>query len=84
MGILCTKRGPSNLTFEHNRSKTPPVAVVRITMTAEDLGRNIVRSADSRVCHHSSGLSPIIDDTAVADSEINLVETDGIPVCWST
>ena len=83
MGIFSTERGPSNLTLKHNRAKTPPVTVMRVAMTAEDLRGNVVWSTNSRISHESSGLSPVIDNATVADSEVDLVEVYGIAICRS-
>jgi hypothetical protein len=84
MGIFSTERRPADLTFKHNRTKTPPVAVVRVAVTAEDLRSNVVRSTNSGISHESPGLSPIIDHATIADSKVDLVKIDGITVCGST
>ena len=81
MGIFSTERRPANLTLKHNRSKTPPVTVMRVAMTAENLRSNIIWSANSGIGHESPGLSPVIDYTTVADSKVDLVKIYGIAIC---
>lgn len=71
VGIVCvlsTERWPSNLTFKHDRTQTPPIAVLGVSMTAENFRRNVIRGTNRRVSHHSPRLSPIVDDTSVTDS----------------
>ena len=53
-------------------------------MATEDLGSNIIGGANSRICHDSSRLSPVIDCATIADSEVDLVEIHGIAVSWPT
>lgn len=72
------------MTFEHNRTETPPVTIVRVAVTAENFRSNVVGSTNSGISHESSGLSPIIDDTTIANSKVDLIKVDGIAVCGFT
>lgn len=80
MCVLGTERRPSDLTFEHDRTQTPPVTVLCIPVATEDFRSNVVRGTDGRVGHNSAGLSPIVDHASVADSQIDLVQVDRVPV----
>lgn len=80
MGILRAERGPANLTLKHDCTKTPPVTVLSITMAAEDLRGNVVRSANSGVGHESTGLTPVVNNATVANREINLIKVDRIAI----
>jgi hypothetical protein len=82
MGIFSTEGGPADLTLKHDRAKTPPVTVMRVAVTTENLGGDVIGSTNSRVGHKPSGFSPVIDDTTVADSEVDLVKINGIAICW--
>lgn len=72
--FLCTERRPSNETFEHNSTYTPPVAAVVITLATEDLGSDVIRGADSRVCELATRFAPGVYLVSVADSQLDLVE----------
>jgi hypothetical protein len=80
MSILSTERRPADLTFKHDGTQAPPIAVLSLTMTAEDFGGNVVRSANSRVGHKSTRLSPVIDNTSVTNSEIDLIKIDRVAI----
>lgn len=76
MGIFGTERRPSDLTFEHDRTETPPIAIIGITMSTENFWSNIIGCTNSRVSHDSSRLSPVIDNASVANCEVDLVKID--------
>lgn len=84
MCILSTEGGPSNLTFEHDRTQTPPITVLSIAMTTEDFWGYVIRSTDSRIGHDSPGFSPVIDDTSIADCQVDLVQVYRVSVGRST
>lgn len=67
---------PTDQTLEHDRTHTPPVTAEGVALSTEDLGRNVVWSADRGVCHDTAGLPPLIDLGAIADCEVDLVEGD--------
>ena len=52
-------------------------------MTTEYLRSNVIGSSDGRIRHQSSGLSPVVDDTTVTDSKVDLVKIYGVAVCRS-
>jgi hypothetical protein len=83
VSILSTERGPSNLALEHNRTQAPPIAILTVTVAAEDFWSNVIRSTDSRIRHNPTRLSPIIDHASVAHSKVYLVKVDRVPVSWS-
>lgn len=76
MGIFGTERWPPNLTFKHDRAQTPPVTVCRVSSTSEDFRRNVVGSTNCRIGHNTTRLSPIVDNTPIAYSQVDLVEVD--------
>lgn len=78
--ILCTERGPADQTFEHDGAHTPPVAAEGVALPAEDFGGDVVRGADGGISHHAAGFAPHVDLRAVADGEVDLIETDGVAV----
>lgn len=80
MCILSTERRPANLTFEHDSTQAPPVTVLAVTMTTEDLRSNVVWSSNSGVGHKATRLSPVVDNTSVANSEIDLVKIDRVAI----
>ena len=49
-------------------------------MTAENFRGNIIGSADSGIRHDSPRLSPVINDTSVAYSKVDLIEVYGIAI----
>jgi hypothetical protein len=80
MGLFGAERRPTNLTFKHNSSKTPPVAVKRVAITSENFWSNVIWSPHSGVRHDSSRLPPIIDNSSVAYCKIDLVKIHRIPI----
>lgn len=53
-------------------------------MAGEDLRRDIIRGSNSRICHQSSGSSPVINNGSVANGKVNLVEGNRVPISpWS-
>jgi hypothetical protein len=53
-------------------------------MTTKDFRGNVVRSTNGGISHDSTRLSPIIDDTSIAYSEVDLVQVDRVAVCRSS
>jgi len=78
--ILGTEGGPADQAFKHDGAHAPPVAAERVALPAEDLRSDVVRSADGGVGHHAAGFAPHVDLRAVADGEVDLVETYGVAV----
>lgn len=83
MSILCTERGPADLTLKHDGTQAPPVTILSVAMTTEDLGGNVVRSADGGVGHESTRLTPVVDSTTITNSEIDLIKIDRITIARS-
>lgn len=50
---LRTKGWVSNKTFKHDRAQRPPVTLVTITLLQENLGRDIIRRSNRRICLHT-------------------------------
>lgn len=71
---------PAHKTFEHDGTQGPPVAVECVAVTGEDLGGDIVRRSDRRVRHQSSRASPVVNLSAVADCQVNLVNSNRVAV----
>ena len=71
---------PADQAFEHDGADAPPVAAECVALPAEDLGGDVVWGADGGVGHHAAGLAPHVYLGAVADGEIDLIETDGVAV----
>lgn len=86
MLVLGAERGPSDLALEHNRAQGPPIAVEGVTGAGEDLWCDVVWSSDGGVGHDAARFTPVVDDSAVADGQVDLVEVDrhAVPslVCW--
>jgi hypothetical protein len=78
MSIFSAEWRPSNLTFKHDRTQTPPITVLAVAMTTEDFRGNIIGSTDSGIRHDSPRLSPVINDTPVTYSKVDLIEVYGI------
>ncbi len=49
--IIRTERGPTDKALEHDGAQRPPIAFEGVPLTAKNLGRDIVRRSDRRVCH---------------------------------
>jgi hypothetical protein len=49
-------------------------------MTAENFRSNIIGSTDSGIRHDSPRLSPVINDTPVAYSKVDLIKVYGIAI----
>lgn len=83
VGVRClfgAERWPSDLAFKHNGSQTPPVTVVRVTMPTENFRSNIIGCTDGGVCHNTSRSTPVVNDSSVADRQIDLVEINRVAV----
>lgn len=75
--VFGAKGRPTDETFEHDCADGPPVAAERVAFSSEDFWSNVIRGSDSRVSHNATRFAPGVDLTAVADSEVYLVEVDG-------
>lgn len=49
-------------------------------MAREDLRCNVVGSSHRRIGHKSAGTPPVVNLGSVADSQVNLVNSDGISI----
>lgn len=74
------ERGPADKTFKHDRPDAPPVATVIVALHLENFWRDVVGRTNSRVCQLSAVLTPRVDLTPVADSQLDLVSRDGVAV----
>ncbi len=72
--VFRTEWWPADQTLEHDGTHTPPVTAKGVTLSAEDLGRDVVGGTDCGVCHDTAGLPPLVDLGAIADWEVELVE----------
>lgn len=77
MLVLGTERWPSDLALEHNRTQGPPIAVEGVAGSSEDLWCDVVWRSDGGIGHDAAGFAPVVDDGAVADGQVDLVEVDG-------
>ena len=82
VSILSTEWWPSDLTLKHNRTQTPPITIIGIAMTSENLWCNVIRSTNCGVSHNSARLSPIVDNTTIANRQVDLVQADRVTVVW--
>lgn len=80
MGILSTERGPADLAFKHNSTQAPPVTVLSVAVATEDLRRDVVGRANRGVGHKPTRLTPVVNDTSVANCEIDLIKVDRITI----
>lgn len=81
VGLLGAERRPTDQALEHDSTDTPPIASKVVALAGEDFRCNVVRSTDSRVGELTARLAPCVDLVAVADSELNLVNTHRLAVC---
>lgn len=49
-------------------------------MSTENFGGNIIRCTDSGVCHNTPRSTPVVNDSSVADRQIDLVEINRVAV----
>lgn len=83
VSVMClfgAERRPTNQTFEHDCSYRPPIAAERITLSAKDLRRNVIRGPHRRVGHDTARFAPGVDLPAVADCEVDLVQGNRVSV----
>ena len=80
MAVLCTERGPTNETLEHDSAQAPPIAIEAVSMACEDLGRNVVWGTNSGISHQSTTSSPVIDLSTVRDSQVDLVDGNRVSI----
>lgn len=84
--VLGAERWPSDLALKHNRTQGPPIAVEGVAGAGEDLWCDVVWSSDGGVGHDATRFTPVVDDGAVADGQVDLVEVYGHAVarlvCW--
>lgn len=74
MWLLGAERWPSDKTLEHDCAHGPPITTIVVTLTTENLGRDVVGSTHSGVSELTTGLPPCVDLCAVADCQLNLIE----------
>ena len=67
VGMVGAEGRPADKTFEHDGAKGPPVAAVRVTLTAEDFRSNVVWGSDGGVGESTTGLTPVVHLAAIAD-----------------
>lgn len=80
VGILSTERRPADLTFKHDSTQAPPVTVLSVAVTTEDLRGNVIGRTNGGVGHKTTRLTPVVDDTSVANREVDLVKVDRITI----
>lgn len=78
--LVGTERGPANQALEHDGANGPPIAAVVVTPATEDLRGDVVGRSDRRIGKLTTGLSPFVDLSAVANSELDLVKGDRVAV----
>ena len=78
--LLGAEWGPTDQTLKCDRAHAPPVARKVVAFPGEDLGSDVVGSADGRVGELASRLAPRVDLVAIADRELDLVEVDAVAV----
>jgi len=49
-------------------------------VSSKDFRGNVIRRTNRGISHDPTRLSPIVDDTSITDSEVDLVEIDRISV----
>lgn len=49
-------------------------------MSTENFRGNVIRCTDSRVCHNTPRSTPVVNDSSVADRQIDLVEVNRVAV----
>lgn len=49
-------------------------------MPSENLRGNVIGSTNGRISHDSSRFTPIVNDTSITDSKIDLIKIDGVAV----
>lgn len=78
--LLGTEWGPTDEALEHDGAYTPPITALVVAFAAEDLGGDVIRSADSGVRKLPAGLAPGVDLVAVGDRQLDLVDADRVAV----
>ena len=80
VGVLCTKRRPTDEAFEHDSPNGPPVAAESIALAVENFGSDVIWGPDRGVGHNTTRFAPGVDLATVADCEIDLVQGDRVAV----
>lgn len=80
VSLFSTERWPADQTFKHDSSNTPPIAALVIASSTEDLGCDVVGSANSRKGQLTTRLSPGIDLFPVGNCELDLVYADRVAI----
>lgn len=80
-GLFRAEWRPSDKAFKHDRPDRPPIAKVSVSLSIEYFGSNVVWSANRRVSHRSTRLSPGIYLASVGNSQVDgVIEKSGIAV----
>lgn len=80
VAVLGAERRPADQALEHDGAQRPPVAVERVAVPGEDLGRDVVGGSDGRVGHQPPRAPPVVDLGPVADRQVDLVDGDRVAV----
>lgn len=80
--IFGTERRPADQTFKHDGSNGPPVTAECVAFASKNLGCNIIRGSDCGVGHLAARFSPRVDLASIAYSEVDLIETDRMPIIF--
>lgn len=78
--LLGTEWGPTDQALEHDGSNTPPVTSLVVTLATENLRSNVIRRTDSGVGELPTRLAPGVDLVAVRYCQLNLIDTNGVPI----
>lgn len=78
--LLSAERRPADEALEHDGTDGPPIAAVVVTLSAEDLGSDIVGCTDGGVRQLTTGLAPAVDLCTVADRELDLIDGNRVAV----
>lgn len=73
VSFFSTERWPADQTLKHDCANTPPIAAFVIASSAEDLGCDVVGSANSRKGQLTTRLSPGVDLFPIGNCELDLV-----------
>jgi len=49
-------------------------------MPSENLRSNVIGSTNGGISHDSTRLTPIVNDTSITDSKVDLIKIDGVAV----
>lgn len=80
VGLLGAEWWPSDQTLKHDGANAPPITAKVVSLSAEDLRRNVIRRAHGGICQLSSRFAPCVHLSAVRDGELDLVEGNAVAV----